>query len=89
MERPRIVGIILMGILVWCCMATSENADTKMKYKDSNQPYNVRIKDLIGRMTLEEKIGQMIQIERNVSSPEVMRKYFIGKPAYHQFTFII
>ncbi|MBA0687102.1 hypothetical protein Goshw_002819 [Gossypium schwendimanii] len=78
MERPRIVGILLMGILVWCCMATSANADTKMIYKDSNQPYNVRIKDLIGRMTLEEKIGQMIQIERNVSSPEVMRKYFIG-----------
>ncbi|PPD70676.1 hypothetical protein GOBAR_DD32444 [Gossypium barbadense] len=78
METPRIVGILLMGILVWCCMATSANADTKMIYKDSNQPYNVRIKDLIGRMTLEEKIGQMIQIERNVSSPEVMRKYFIG-----------
>ncbi|MBA0590849.1 hypothetical protein Gorai_019539 [Gossypium raimondii] len=78
MERPRIVGILLMGILVWCCMATSANADTKMIYKDSNQPYNVRIKDLMGRMTLEEKIGQMIQIERNVSSPEVMRKYFIG-----------
>ncbi|TYJ11170.1 hypothetical protein E1A91_A11G256800v1 [Gossypium mustelinum] len=78
MERPRIVGTLLMGILVWCCMATSANADTKMIYKDSNQPYNVRIKDLIGRMTLEEKIGQMIQIERNVSSPEVMRKYFIG-----------
>ncbi|KAH1083141.1 hypothetical protein J1N35_022902 [Gossypium stocksii] len=78
MERLRNVGILLMGILVWCCMATSTNADTKMIYKDSNQPYNVRIKDLIGRMTLEEKIGQMIQIERNVSSPEVMRKYFIG-----------
>ncbi|TYG46700.1 hypothetical protein ES288_D11G277400v1 [Gossypium darwinii] len=78
METPRIVGILLIGILVWCCMATSANADTKMIYKDSNQPYNVRIKDLIGRMTLEEKIGQMIQIERNVSSPEVMRKYFIG-----------
>ncbi|MBA0742289.1 hypothetical protein Gogos_015358, partial [Gossypium gossypioides] len=78
MERPRIVGILLMGILVWCCMATSANADTKMIYKDSNQPYNVRIKDLMGRMTLEEKIGQMIQIERNVSSPEVMRQYFIG-----------
>ncbi|KAL0369458.1 UNVERIFIED_CONTAM: Lysosomal beta glucosidase [Sesamum angustifolium] len=35
-----------------------------MKYKDPKQPLNVRIKDLISRMSLEEKIGQMTQIER-------------------------
>ncbi|GMN46977.1 hypothetical protein TIFTF001_016160 [Ficus carica] len=29
-------------------------------------------------MTLEEKIGQMVQIERNVATPDVMKKYFIG-----------
>ncbi|XP_047976117.1 beta-glucosidase BoGH3B-like [Salvia hispanica] len=30
------------------------------------------------RMTLEEKIGQMIQLERNVASLDVMKQYFIG-----------
>ncbi|GMI65067.1 hypothetical protein like AT5G20950 [Hibiscus trionum] len=65
--------------MVWCCLAASAKASTDyMKYKDRTQPLNVRIKDLIGRMTLEEKIGQMVQIERNVSSADVMRKYFIG-----------
>jgi hypothetical protein len=50
-----------------------------MKYKDPKQPINSRIRDLIGRMTLAEKIGQMTQIERQVASANVMKKYFIGK----------
>ncbi|TVU34971.1 hypothetical protein EJB05_16830, partial [Eragrostis curvula] len=49
-----------------------------MRYKDPKQPINTRIKDLIDRMTLAEKIGQMTQIERQVASADVMKKYFIG-----------
>ncbi|KAL4341692.1 hypothetical protein GQ457_08G013720 [Hibiscus cannabinus] len=49
-----------------------------MKYKDPEQPVLVRVRDLLDRMTLEEKIGQMVQIERTVASAEVMKKYFIG-----------
>ncbi|KAH9323773.1 hypothetical protein KI387_018412 [Taxus chinensis] len=47
-------------------------------YKDPSQPISVRVKDLVGRMTLEEKIGQMIQIERSVASADVMQYYKIG-----------
>lgn len=47
-------------------------------YKDPKQPLNVRIKDLMSRMTLAEKIGQMTQIDRTVASREVMKKYNIG-----------
>ncbi|CAI0384758.1 unnamed protein product [Linum tenue] len=32
----------------------------------------------MNRMTLQEKIGQMVQIERTVASPQVMKNYFIG-----------
>ncbi|XP_022930603.1 uncharacterized protein LOC111437010 [Cucurbita moschata] len=49
-----------------------------LKYKDPKQPLNVRIRDLMGRMSLEEKIGQMVQIDRTVASKEVMNKYLIG-----------
>ncbi|KAL2239255.1 UNVERIFIED_CONTAM: Lysosomal beta glucosidase [Sesamum indicum] len=49
-----------------------------MKYMDPKQPLNVRIKDLMSRMSLEEKIGQMTQIERKVASTDVIKKYFIG-----------
>ncbi|KAL1063059.1 hypothetical protein V6Z11_D13G119800 [Gossypium hirsutum] len=49
-----------------------------MKYKDPKQAVHVRTRDLLDRMTLEEKIGQMVQIERSVASADVMNKYFIG-----------
>ncbi|RCV05631.1 hypothetical protein SETIT_1G098200v2 [Setaria italica] len=48
------------------------------KYKDPKQPLNTRINDLLRRMTLAEKIGQMSQIERENATADVMRNYFIG-----------
>ncbi|XP_059668599.1 uncharacterized protein LOC132313709 [Cornus florida] len=71
------ISILLIGILVMCCWAAMAEAEY-MKYKDPKQPLNIRIKDLLSRMTSEEKIGQMVQIDRSVASAEVMKKYFIG-----------
>jgi beta-glucosidase len=34
--------------------------------------------DLLARMTLAEKIGQMTQVEKNSLTPEVVTQYFIG-----------
>lgn len=68
-------AITMMGFLLLCFCAEA----VYMKYKDPKQPLNVRIRDLMNRMSLEEKIGQMTQIERHVASPQIMRKYFIGK----------
>ncbi|KAK1434980.1 hypothetical protein QVD17_00735 [Tagetes erecta] len=65
-------------ITVMCCYWATFAASDTLKYKDPKQPINVRIKDLLNRMTLEEKIGQMIQIDRSVASADVMQKYFIG-----------
>jgi beta-glucosidase len=48
-------------------------------YKNSSLPVSERVADLIGRMTLNEKIGQMIQVERSVCDhPEVFTKYWLG-----------
>lgn len=63
--------------LLLCCLAVVTDA-TYLKYEDPKQPLGARIKDLMGRMTLEEKIGQMVQIERKVATPDVMKNYFIG-----------
>ncbi|KAA3473323.1 beta-glucosidase BoGH3B-like [Gossypium australe] len=76
MARSR-VPILIMGVVLWCCLTTPAKAEY-MKYKDPKQPIPVRIQDLLDRMTLEEKIGQMVQIERKVASAEVMKEYFIG-----------
>ncbi|KAI3793690.1 hypothetical protein L1987_36310 [Smallanthus sonchifolius] len=67
---------VFIILSMWCC-STIADSDV-MKYKDPKQPLNVRIKDLIGRMTLGEKIGQMTQVDRSVATPDVMRNYFIG-----------
>lgn len=48
-------------------------------YKNRNEPVEARIKDLISRMTVEEKIGQMTQIDRVVATPSVVREFFIGQ----------
>ncbi|KAG7022384.1 hypothetical protein SDJN02_16115 [Cucurbita argyrosperma subsp. argyrosperma] len=71
------VLIVLMGFFL---MFLSETLGTgeHLKYKDPTKPLNVRIKDLLGRMTVEEKIGQMVQIERVNASADVMKNYFIG-----------
>ncbi|XP_011094172.1 uncharacterized protein LOC105173943 isoform X2 [Sesamum indicum] len=68
---------VFIGILVLCCWIAVANAEYKI-YQDPKQPISKRVKDLLGRMTLEEKIGQMTQIDRLVASEEVMKKYYIG-----------
>ncbi|XP_009760946.1 uncharacterized protein LOC107782809 [Nicotiana tabacum] len=68
---------LIMGFMLFSLLAVVTEAE-HMKYKDPKQKLGVRIKDLMKRMTLEEKIGQMTQIERKVASADVMRKYFIG-----------
>ncbi|ONK74264.1 uncharacterized protein A4U43_C03F4470 [Asparagus officinalis] len=64
--------------LLFLLLLASSIEGKYMKYKDPKQPLNVRINDLMKRMTLAEKIGQMAQIERKVASSKVMKDYFIG-----------
>lgn len=74
MERFSIAKIVF--VVIW--FLAYETEANYVKYKDPKQAIGVRIKDLMKRMTLEEKIGQMVQIERSVATSDVMKKYFIG-----------
>jgi len=47
-------------------------------YKNGDAPVEARVKDLLSRMTLPEKIGQMTQIERRVASASAFTDFFIG-----------
>ncbi|KAI9071784.1 hypothetical protein K1719_046248 [Acacia pycnantha] len=67
------MSVFLAGLLLLhCCFAMAETEYAK--YRDPKQPLNVRIRDLMNSMTLEEKIGQMTQIERVNASYGVMNK---------------
>ncbi|KAM7268314.1 hypothetical protein ACFE04_010480 [Oxalis oulophora] len=69
-------GLLLLLLLVVVHSVNAE--DLNLLYKDPNQPISIRINDLMKRMTLEEKIGQMTQIDRKVATDDVMKHYFIG-----------
>ncbi len=47
-------------------------------YPDPSQPVEARVEDLLARMTLEEKIGQMTQVELGSIQPGDISKYYIG-----------
>ncbi|CAN6439930.1 unnamed protein product [Victoria cruziana] len=70
--RATIVFVLLLSSCI--CIGQAEH----VRYKDPKQPLGVRINDLIKRMTLAEKIGQMTQIDRSVASADVVQKYLIG-----------
>ncbi|KAF3961667.1 hypothetical protein CMV_013739 [Castanea mollissima] len=70
----QVVGVVCLWWWWSAAMAETES----IKYKDPKQPVMVRVKDLLGRMSLEEKIGQMVQIDRSVANAEAMKTYFIG-----------
>jgi len=47
-------------------------------YTDPSQPVETRVEDLLNRMSLDEKIGQMTQVERFSIKPGDITKYYIG-----------
>ncbi|XP_048324197.2 uncharacterized protein LOC107410380 [Ziziphus jujuba] len=70
----HLVGVLVLLLCCWSWMTAAEY----MAYKDPKQPMNRRIKDLMSRMTLAEKIGQMTQLDRSVTTFEIMRDFSIG-----------
>ncbi|CAH9115469.1 unnamed protein product [Cuscuta epithymum] len=69
---------LLVGFIIFGAAEGGEYNYESMKYKDPKQPLEARVGDLMKRMTLEEKIGQMTQIERKVATSHVMKQFFIG-----------
>ncbi|KAF7120945.1 hypothetical protein RHSIM_Rhsim13G0198000 [Rhododendron simsii] len=69
------VGLLLLLLYVF---ATTMGESEYLKYKDPKQPINRRIEDLMNRMTLAEKIGQMTQIDRMNATAEIVRDSYIG-----------
>ncbi|CAL4890208.1 unnamed protein product [Urochloa decumbens] len=73
-----LVLLQLCSFVVAAAAAAGAGEEGGARYKDQTRPLNARIDDLLRRMTLAEKIGQMSQIEREKVTPDVIKNYFIG-----------
>ncbi|CAH9072575.1 unnamed protein product [Cuscuta europaea] len=75
--KIRGTGIPLLAALL-LCMAAAAAGGGYMLYKDPRRKTESRIRDLVRRMSVEEKVGQMAQVDRGDVTEEIMRDYSIG-----------
>ena len=47
-------------------------------FKDPRATVEDRVEDLLSLMTLEEKLGQMVQIDCTVANASVIQRFFVG-----------
>src|SRR5215217_4913706 len=67
-------------LLTAACTAASTDAPPakSLPYQDPKRPVAERVADLLGRMGLDDKIGQMTQAERQNAAPSDLAEYRLG-----------
>ena len=72
-----------IAVLLSACTGDPEPSATPSpsasgSYLDASAPVDARVADLLGRMTLEEKIGQMTQLEEGSVAPDDTARLLLG-----------
>ncbi len=70
--------LIICTILFIVLISFIVHAEERHGYKNPELSIEERVEDLLSRLTLEEKIGQMTQAERRCISPEYVKEFKIG-----------
>ena len=74
--------LVISGVLVMSGLAATGFAvaktTTKPSYRDARLSVSARVSDLLGRMSLADKVGQMTQVERYVVTADDITTYRIG-----------
>jgi beta-glucosidase len=81
MRRAIAALSVIVLFLSACAQVVSSPATqavTAVATSDSSQPVSEQVDALLGQMTLDEKIGQMTQVEENSLQPGDVTRYFIG-----------
>src|ERR1700690_3719961 len=67
-SNRKLPGVILISMLTGCAFAQPQSAGCDQ-----------RVESLLVQMTLDEKIGQMVQVDRNALKDKAdIQKYFLG-----------
>ncbi|WP_409293919.1 glycoside hydrolase family 3 protein [Peribacillus sp. SCS-26] len=81
LKRSFITGMTLLVMAGSALGGQSYSVEAKesgVSYKNAKLPVETRVNDLLARMTLDEKIGQMVQPERNAVTAADIKSYGIG-----------
>lgn len=75
-----ILSVLLLGGILSCIKNPFQHQTMEIDapYYDPDKEIAERVDDLLSRMTIDEKIGQMTQIERSVVKGSVLMDYHIG-----------
>ncbi|HEV2320109.1 MAG TPA: beta-glucosidase, partial [Verrucomicrobiae bacterium] len=70
---------LFVGYYLVAMATVSTHAQSSPGYLDPSQPVEARVTDLLSRMTLDEKIGQMVQADLDcVTNLEDIQTYGFG-----------
>ncbi len=83
MQRSPIFLSLVIFLLTSCQPSPDadrldRNSSGPVLYKDASQPVEARVADLLERMTLDEKIGQMTQVSSPGVIPGDITRFYIG-----------
>jgi beta-glucosidase len=81
MKTPHFVSgpfPFLIGIVVLCMQLPALSQSPQAHFRAFDPNIEKKIHVLVGQMTVEEKVGQMTQAERESLSVEDVRTYFLG-----------
>jgi beta-glucosidase len=69
---------VTLGVTAGVALTGSASAAVLLPYQDPSLPVATRVDDLLSRMTLDEKLGQMTQAERGSVSTSDITTYRLG-----------
>ncbi len=82
--KRAIICLLSIVLLAACAqpaptlLPTKSPTSSYMLYKDPSQPVEARVEDLLARMTLDEKVAQMVQPVQLGITPEEVGQYALG-----------
>ncbi len=74
----RLAALVSAALLLVAPAASGSGTDPIPPYRDPSLSVQERVDDLLARMDLPDKLGQMTQAERSVISPEQLAEHRVG-----------